>query len=410
MKKEVKEKIKKDLEEKKIVAIKNYKEMCKYLEEEENTNRTKKEKQIKEWSKDIKWERNNQIFIIKKIYENSFPEEESKIKDKLLNYNLCLILLENSIKDILEKTELKPTEMNQRINKRLKENIGHSYISTVNQLALRLGLINEYYLDYFSSPNKLSKYLDIDIKNIYEFYHKVSSYYKSDIKQTLERLEKNKVLLYNEIYRGKFVDGEERIVLEYKKDNDNDIIENRKVISEEEYRDLTQEECEEYITIQNELLKENDCKDFSEYIKNNKGNTNKFFQELNKRTYERLRCFNVYKAYKISFLPSFIFMRKKTLENKLTTLFANRITTNKLRDINRKIEKLCQDLDEQTKIIETLNILTIEEDNKKQNIVNKQKMQLKKDIKKNIKDLKQSYEDFRILTKELIKESKSEEK
>ena len=96
MKKEVKEKIKKDLEEKKIVTIKNYKEMCKYLEEEENINRTKKEKQIKEWSKDIKWERNNQIFIIKKIYENSFPEEESKIKDKLLNYNLCLILLSYS--------------------------------------------------------------------------------------------------------------------------------------------------------------------------------------------------------------------------------------------------------------------------------------------------------------------------
>ena len=154
-----------------------------------------------------------------------------------------------------------------------------------------------------------------------------------------------------------------------------------------------------YVKIQSDLLAENHCTDIHDYIASNRGNLKPFFREQNKRLYEEMKCLHAYKAYRIHFLPSFIFRRQKSLEGELTKLFANRITENKFKDITRKISKLCEDLEYQ-KNLEDLTYFLVDENN--MNLA----LSLKQRSHNDIDRLKQSYEDFKILTRELINDYK----
>lgn len=285
MKENIIKKVKEDLKNKKIVAIKNYKEMCKYLEEEEQTNRTKKEKQIENWKRFVKIERVNQTFLIKKIYEHSIEKKDSKEINNIIDYNICLLYLKNNIKVIREiiNTNITSTEFNRIANQKIQkiiQNGNNEYHISEKELAIGIELINQRYLSINNKNKKeISEEIGVDINNIQEYVHRVNSYYKEYISKGLDRLSKNNII---------------------------------------EYR------------------KEKNKKD--EII------------------------------YYIRITKEFYFQRRKTYENKINKIFVKRIIENKKREINRKTDS------------------------------------------KDIKDLKQSYEDFRVLTRELIKESKSEEK
>lgn len=382
-----------------IKIVNNYKEMCTLLDEPYKNSAPNRQKQLKEWKRYLEWKQDGHKYIITNVYSNPLPIAEEKIKNKLLDYNLCLLLLKNSCKDILNNPDLSNKEINEEINKHLQREQGTTYTITINNLALSLGLINDYYLMFFESPNRLSDYLDIDVNNIEEFYNKVSSYYTSDIKNTLKRLERNKVLIYTEVYRGEFLIEKDNLQLEYVEDEYNDLKRKVTLETETEFRDLTKEECEMYVKIQSDLLAENHCTDIHDYIASNRGNLKPFFREQNKRLYEEMKCLHAYKAYRIHFLPSFIFRRQKSLEGELTKLFANRITENKFKDITRKISKLCEDLEYQ-KNLEDLTYFLVDENN--MNLA----LSLKQRSHNDIDRLKQSYEDFKILTRELINDYK----
>lgn len=400
MKQEILNKIKKEIQNNNshMMIVKNYKEMCELLDEEYRSTNKTKQNQLKNWKRYIDWSMDGHKYIIHKVYDDPLPIEENKVKNKLLDYNLCFLLLKDSCKDIFNDPNLSTKEMNNKINQKLQKDKGETYTVTVNNLALNLGLINDYYLLFFESPNRLGEYLNMDVANIEEFYNKVSNYYTTDIKNTLKRLEQNKVLIYTEVYRGEFLVEKENLNLKYVKDKFNDIKRKIVVETETEFRDLTKEECEIYVKIQSDLLAEQHCKDLHEYIVEHRGDLKPFFREQNKRLYKEMKCLHAYKAYRIHFLPSFIFMRQKSLEGELTKLFADRITENKFKDITRKINKLCESMEYQKYIIDTECIPLYNND--------KFMMQLDEENEKEIEKLKQSYEDFKVLTRGLINDYK----
>ena len=63
------------------LEVKGYKELCTILEEKIETNNNQREKQRKEWSRYFKYSINkkNNRYIIKQIYEEPLPLEETKV-------------------------------------------------------------------------------------------------------------------------------------------------------------------------------------------------------------------------------------------------------------------------------------------------------------------------------------------
>ena len=400
MKQEIREKIYTALEksEDHKLRIKSYEDMCKLLGEEKEKNGFQT-RQKKRWKKEIEYIQNGREYIITRVYATPLPEEEQKLKNKLLNYNLYLILLKHSCKELLETQDPKKIEkLEIEFRRKLEDKNGMLYTVTTKQLAFELGLVNEYYKTYMGSPHELSQYLDVDVKNVEEFYDKVSSYYQQDIKETLTRLEKNKVLFYEEVYMGDFID-DEIIILSKEKNKFNDEKDKLTFDYKVKPRQLTEEEFKEYSRINNSILDSYECKNLHEYLKKYRGNNRSYYIELNQELYERLGCIRVYKAYKIAFTPNFIYLNKKSLENQLTQLFANRVLENKLKDVTRKLNELSEAIEAEKEANDKFNaIIKVFGDGYFSEYENVHEEE--------IKQLNKSYEDFKVLTRELINDYK----
>ena len=310
-----------------------------------------------------------------------------------------MILLKHSCKELLETQDPKKIEqLEKQFRKRLEDQNGMVYTVTTKQLAFELGLVNEYYKTYMGSPHELSQYLDVDVNNVEEFYDKVSNYYHQDIKDTLTRLERNKVLFYEEIYMGDFID-DQIIVLSKEKNEFDDEKDKLNFHYTIHTRELTEEEFKEYSKINSKILNTYQCKNLHEYLKKYRGNNGTYYIQLNQQLYGNLGCIRVYKAYKIAFTPNFIYLNKKSLEDQLTQLFANRVLDNKLKDITRKLNELSEAIEEKQKSNDKFHAII--------EMFGSEYFSDYEEIYKNeVKQLKQSYEDFKVLTRELINDYK----
>lgn len=388
--------LKETIKEKDKIEFKNYKELCEYLKEPPKDGGRNKKLQLEEWKRHFDWETEGHKYIIKRVYDKPIKKETDTLEEKILKYNLCVELLSYYCPKILDANNDKEKK---QAYKEFQENLQTTsidiYENTIHNLAVKIGLVNEFYKEYLGDHSKLSEMLNINEITIDDFYDKVSDYYKYDIIKILDKLSKEKTLFYKKKFRGRFVEFGEKTWS--RKKNKWDEVDIEKTYY---YKTLTDKEEKIYEQLIWDVLEEENCTNISQFNRKFGGNVNVFKDRLNKKTINKLSCIDIFEIYEISFRPRFIFQEKKSYENKLEKLFEQRILENKNKDIQRKTLKLNESIEQ-----EKIDFLTKTDESEEQLISFLKLLETKKE--KGLNELNQSYLNFQELTKNLIRNLKT---
>jgi hypothetical protein len=188
------------------LIVKNYKEMCILLNQKEKGGDSKKA-QLKEWATYFNYEKDGNKFVIKEIYDMQLEKEDGRSNNKGGNNS---IYAENIDRLILHMcSELYDSKYN--------------YIDlNANEIMKRLKMVNENYKIGRNNINQFSRYLEVPIETIFDFYNSTHSKNKQILESGLNRLSGRclikwtrtiKVCTTNRIYRNA-TDGEIEAITE----------------------------------------------------------------------------------------------------------------------------------------------------------------------------------------------------
>lgn len=320
-----------------ILTVKNYKEMCKILEEKEKDGNSKTA-QIKEWNRYFDFSRDNQKYIIKEIYDKPFPKNIYISPLDTLNE----LLICEKIIDHMENPKYE--------DKR--------YVVSMTELAYDLGYVNEIFKQGYEHPNQLIKEIfdepevskrsisaaqdltKYDIGNkyilsqlnknvVYDCYNIIPRRYRDRITKTLHRLEQQCIINISIINFGMFIEPDESsptIVVNRNSYGDEQI--DYKYRSKKVFRELTDEEDNLVQQIRNNILISLECKDIHELYKNNKVDefNHKFQIELLK-----YGIASVKKCYALAFAKDYIYKKRDDIrerQRELNKLFLDKSLKN----------------------------------------------------------------------------------
>jgi hypothetical protein len=156
--------------------FKNYKALCLELNEPIKNGKSKK-LQLEDWKRYFEYSKSGNSYIINKI--NETPTEKIDGRGKKSIYSNAIQLL---ITDLLARRH------------------GHITISK-HKLMLNIGMINVNYGECGKQVKKLSKYIDMDEKMIYDFYNINNTNLTGILETALNNLEDKSILMYNRIIK-----------------------------------------------------------------------------------------------------------------------------------------------------------------------------------------------------------------
>lgn len=242
-------------------VVKNYKEMCRILEQEIVSGKSK-QLQIKDWERYIKYSKQGHKFIIDEIYDEEIINAETRGRKSIYGDAIQLLIL-----DLLGYKNGKIT-----ISK--------------SKLMNTLGMTNENYSLGRSNLNKLSKYLNMDVSFIYDFYNVNNSNFANIIKTALNDLESKRVIHYTTIKKLKPIDSVQN-------------------------RTATEFEIVQIMEIEKEVLISLGYKDMINVRKSK--DWNKFKLEVKDRLSQKTNIEYYYNAYEIIINEKFIDYEKESL-------------------------------------------------------------------------------------------------
>lgn len=314
-----------------ILEIKNYKELCKLLNEPVYTNSNSKHKQFINWSKYFYFKKYGQKFINVSIL--SQEERSAVIQQEIMENSLCYLLYSNLL-DYYEKYNRS------------------SFSVTINDLALLLGFFNSEYRYNFGKKHEFaynleSKLLidddpilkgfknilqnkrDSNLKNkdskqpsnyvlseTYDFYDHVSSVFKNQIENLLKNLTKTGTILKEERIFGNFICT--TFVENKSKNNYGDDISTFESSFTTQERELTYKEKEQYVKIVNSTLKKFECSSvYDVFCKNLQ---HKYYPELKLALKNNMKLNYSYSVYTLYFSPERVQLDR---DNLLLILFDN---------------------------------------------------------------------------------------
>jgi uncharacterized protein YdeI (BOF family) len=158
-------------------TFKNYKEMCTELGMEIKTSTNSKNSQYKELERYCKYNKIGHKISIEEVYET--PEDKIDNRGAVSIYRDIVQLL---ITDLLAQCD------------------GQISISR-NRLMSTIGMINVNYTECREQVPKLSKFIDVDEKFIYDFYNTSTSSFRSIIETALNSLMDKRVIMYGKIIK-----------------------------------------------------------------------------------------------------------------------------------------------------------------------------------------------------------------
>lgn len=166
--------------------FKNYKEICSFLDEEELTSNSKKA-QIKEWECHFNFRKQGHKFIIEEVYEESL---EKKYNYKGGGNSVYGDITQLLIVDLLMKAK-------------------HNHISiSKSKLMETIGITNQNYSTCKEYSSKLSQYLNMDVRFIYDFYNINDSNFRKIIDRAINNLDDKRIIKYQKVYKVKPNNGE----------------------------------------------------------------------------------------------------------------------------------------------------------------------------------------------------------
>lgn len=321
-----------------ILVVKNYKEMCKILEEEETTGNSKKAQQ-KKWARYFEFTKDEQKYIINDIYENELPKNTYISPYDTLNE---LIICEK----IIEHME----------NPKYKDK---RYICSMTKLARDLGYVNDLFIEGYNHPKKMaqeifgeietspliekraeslskydiqnkSKLKELNENSVYEIYNIIPKRYKDRIQKTLKRLQSECVISVNIIDYGILIKPKQKqeAKIEVVTDRYGDQQVNYIYEPEEEFRPLTDIEANKVQAIKNNILQELGLEKEEEIYRYKKDKIyyNKLKTELAKMGFK-----NVTKCFVLAFAENYIYQKRDKLresQKKINKLFIDKSLRN----------------------------------------------------------------------------------
>ena len=309
-------------------VFKNYNELCNFLNIEIKINDAKKT-QLANLKRFCDFQKVGYKFIINKIYPTPLLKTNnySSPYTKLNEYIICELLIRHS--------------------QNFKD---QDFVYSVNSLAKQIGYINELFTQYWNHRGKLSAEIDIDKSIINEFYTKVNNSYKRIIKTTFDKLKSERIAIIEEIcYVRDIVLNEDNVIVYTTENEFGDEVDNYSASSTITHnnRPATKLERELIITVEQQVFSElSHTYNISITSKHDifKYNKLKEFSTLRKKYFaEKIKISNYYMAYRISFVPEFIYKKQRSLVKEIkqiNNLFIDKTMDNKNKDINKKLNNL----------------------------------------------------------------------
>lgn len=311
-------------------TYKNYKELCLALGEEPKTSNSKKA-QMKEWERYFKFTKQGHKFMINKIYET--PQIKNDSRSNGNNVSAYMDSIEMLILDLLAQ----------------EKHRGQLFLSR-NKLLKELKMINENYTYYRNRKLNLSKFMNIGMEEINDFYESSISTFKSNLETALNRLQKQSLIFWNYALTICYIDtriemtdtGEVKAVKREKLTDDGEFItvyDTVKPIQELSYRKATDLEIRIILETERETLKKYKCKDKSELYK--KGFIEDFYNEVKEIVFDKTNIIFYYKSYEVIFNDEHIQERIEEMklmehEREFTQSLLNKGVINKMHDNAKK--------------------------------------------------------------------------
>lgn len=158
------------------MVVKNYREMCRILDEQICEGNSKKA-QLKEWARYFLWEKKGQKFIILDIYDEPLPKEDGR-QDK----NIYVQYIQVILMKILAK---------QRDSK-------EPFYITTNQLWKLLGMINNHYKNIsLDELNERIPEYEIKSFDMKKFYQRCNQRLREILFSSLNRLQNKALVKYD---------------------------------------------------------------------------------------------------------------------------------------------------------------------------------------------------------------------
>lgn len=158
------------------MVVKNYKEMCRILNEQVCEGNSKKA-QLKEWARYFLWEKKGQKFIILDIYDEPLPKEDGRA-----NRNIYATYIEVILVKILAK----------------QKNSKDPFYFTTNQMWKLLGMINNNYKNIsLDELNDRIPGYDVKPFDVKKFYQRCNQRLRDILFSSLDRLESRALIKYD---------------------------------------------------------------------------------------------------------------------------------------------------------------------------------------------------------------------
>lgn len=189
------------------MVVKNYKEMCRILNEQVCGGDSKKA-QLKEWARYFLWEKKGQKFIILDIYDEPLPKDDGR-----QNKNIYVQYIEVILMKILSK----------------QKNTKDPFYITTNQLWKLLGMINNNYKNIsLDDLNNMITDYEVTSFDMKKFYQRCNQRLREILFSSLNKLEDRALIKYEIETVIVFLDEDRKTV--YKPAND---IQKKKILKAE---------------------------------------------------------------------------------------------------------------------------------------------------------------------------------
>lgn len=166
--------------------IKNYKEMCKLLDEKERTGNSKKS-QFKRWQEVFQWELIGYRFKITAIHQKMFPShDDNRVGQSIKTYNQYIQLL------ILDALHYFQEENKYQVSLNISHKGLIGIINLFNQVFYKLSFDKKYRL-------KISEELNIKEAFLRDFFQRMNSTAKNDVESALKQLQRKGLIYVNDI-------------------------------------------------------------------------------------------------------------------------------------------------------------------------------------------------------------------
>lgn len=282
------------------MVIKNYRELCKLLNQKECNGNSRKA-QLKEFERYFSWEKSGQKYIITEIYDKPLPSKDKRKQGNNSIYVKCIEVLLMSL---------------------LATKQGYKYTLSQRQWWLTLGMINNKY--GYNTTEKQLELIELDpVITTYEintFYDRTHRKLSDIFRSALKSLKNRKLIDFN--YKTIVVRENEHIFFD---DGDDDHV-------YEEANDYT---LYKILETEKEVLEEMGYDKFIQVQLRYK--TNQYYNRVKELLYERYGITNYYKQIEIIYTQKHIIKALPDVERELEKELLN---TQIVDVLNKQAEKI----------------------------------------------------------------------